>query len=96
MYGPPAPAPKSTTSLTIALPSTRAIGQTIFNFDTCAGCFRQSGDLIEVLMQLNRARDINDINTLDPKMPDRKRLRIRRFLLNLTITIKEPSVFGKL
>lgn len=62
------------------------IKQIFMNFDRAAGAFKQSGNSINVLLQVLSLRDPRDLE-LD-RMEPRKRILLKRFLKNLTVALR--------
>lgn len=56
------------------------------NFDRAAGAFKQSGNAIQVLMELLRIRDVRDLEL--SRMPPRPRVIFKRFLKNVNVAFK--------
>lgn len=62
------------------------IKQIFMNFDRAAGAFKQSGNAINVLLQLLRLRDPRDLEV--GRMDGKHRVFFKRFLKNLTVAFK--------
>ncbi|CAD6580475.1 MAG: hypothetical protein CYPHOPRED_001225 [Cyphobasidiales sp. Tagirdzhanova-0007] len=66
-----------------------AMNKTVFVFDTSAGSFKEAGSVIDVLMRkVVRKNDVTQINILSKTIHPKDRVKITRFLKNLTITVK--------
>lgn len=66
--------------------SRSGIGMMIMNFDRAAGAFKQSGNAIDILLKLIGRNDPRELDL--SRMPPREKLKVTRFLKNLTITLK--------
>lgn len=56
------------------------------NFDRAAGAFKQSGNSINILLQVLRLRDPRDLEI--ERMQPRNRILLKRFLKNLTVALR--------
>lgn len=63
----------------------RGIGQLYLNFDTAAGCFKQSGSLITAALKFLGRRDPRDL--VLSRMPPREKTKVSRFIKNSQVKL---------
>lgn len=70
------------------------INRVFLNFEPGVGMMRESGNLLAVLKKVAGVQDVAQLDWNDRRMPGDIKIRLKRFLMGLivTMTIRDPKI----